>query len=76
MIAVVYSGSKSAFWKISDEGKIIAECTIHGFNPCLNDSKQILLSLNKTNILINYAESIKKYSFLLPEHPLLHYKSL
>lgn len=60
MIAVVYSGSKSAFWKISNEGKTIAECTIPGINPCLNDSKQILYSLNKTNILINYAESLKK----------------
>jgi hypothetical protein len=60
MIAVVYSGSKSAFWKISNEGKTIAECTIHGINPCLNDSKQILYSLNKNNILISYAESLKK----------------
>lgn len=60
MIAVVYSGSKSAFWKISSEGKTIAECTIHGINPCLNESKQILYSLNKNNILINYAESLKK----------------
>lgn len=60
MIAVVYSGSKSAFWKISNEGKTIAECTISGINPCLNDSKQILNSLNKNNILINYAESLKK----------------
>ncbi len=60
MIAVVYSGSKSAFWKISNEGKTIAECTIHGINPCLNDSKQILILLNKNNILINYAESLKK----------------
>ena len=60
MIAVVYSGSKSAFWKISNEGKTIAECTIHGINPCLNDSKQILYSLNKNNILINYAESLKR----------------
>lgn len=60
MIAVVYSGSKSAFWKISNEGKTIAECTIPGINPCLNDSKQILNSLNKNNILINYAESLKK----------------
>ncbi len=60
MIAVVYSGSKSAFWKISNEGKTIAECIIHGINPCLNDTKQILISLNKNNILINYAESLKK----------------
>lgn len=60
MIAVVYSGSKSAFWKISYQGKTIAECTILGINPCLNDPKQIILSLSKNNVLINYAESIKK----------------
>lgn len=60
MIAVVYSGSKSAFWKISNEGKLIAECTIPGINPCFSDQKQILYLLNKSNILINYAEQIKK----------------
>ena len=60
MIAVVYSGSKSAFWKISNEGKTIAECTIAGINPCFNDQKHILYLLNKNIILINHAESIKK----------------
>lgn len=60
MIAVVYSGSKSAFWKISNDGKTIAETTIHGINPCLNDPKHILSLLNKNIVLINHAESIKK----------------
>ncbi|TKC08246.1 hypothetical protein FA048_13905 [Pedobacter polaris] len=64
MIAVVYSGSKSAFWKISNEGKTIAECTIPGINPTFNDQKHILYLLNKTNVLINHAESVKKiYAF-------------
>jgi len=60
MIAVVYSGSKSAFWKISNEGKTIAETTISGINPCFNDQKHILYLLNKNIVLINHAESIKK----------------
>ncbi len=60
MIAVVYSGSKSAFWKISNEGKTVAECTIPGINPRFNDHKHILYLLNKNIVLINHAESIKK----------------
>jgi len=64
MIAVVYSGSKSAFWKISNEGKTIAECTMAGINPRFNDPKHILQLLNKNIVLINHAESIKKiYAF-------------
>ncbi|MEE1945050.1 hypothetical protein VRU48_08025 [Pedobacter sp. KR3-3] len=65
MIAVVYSGSKSAFWKISNEGKTVAECTIPGINPCFNDPKHILYLLNKEITLINHAERIKKiYAFV------------
>ncbi|SMC97852.1 hypothetical protein [Pedobacter nyackensis] len=60
MIAIVYSGSKTAFWKIAREGKIIAECTMPGINPTFNDQKAILQYLNKKSILINHAESIKK----------------
>lgn len=60
MIAVVYSGSKTAFWKIADEGKVIAECTMPGINPCLNEAKTILSQLNKKATLVNHAEQIKK----------------
>lgn len=60
MIAVVYSGSKTAFWKIARDGKTIAECTMPGINPCFNDQKSILHFLNKKVTLINHAESIKK----------------
>jgi hypothetical protein len=60
MIAVVYSGSKTAFWKIARDGKAIAECTMPGINPCFNDQKSILQLLNKKTVLINHAESIKK----------------
>lgn len=60
MIAVVYSGSKSAFWKIASQGKMVAECTIPGINPCFNDPKHILYLLGKNIELINYAEKIKQ----------------
>jgi len=60
MIAVVYSGSKSAFWKIALNGKTVAECTTPGINPYLNEPKQIMLQLHKNTTLINHAEQIKK----------------
>ncbi|MES2827791.1 MAG: hypothetical protein V4687_06545 [Bacteroidota bacterium] len=60
MVAVVYSGSKTAFWKIARDGKTIADCTMPGINPCFNDQKAILQFLNKKATLINHAESIKK----------------
>jgi N-acetylglucosamine kinase-like BadF-type ATPase len=64
MIAVVYSGSKTAVWKISKDGKTIAECKMPGINPCFNDQKAILQFLNKKTTLINHAERIKKiYAF-------------
>jgi N-acetylglucosamine kinase-like BadF-type ATPase len=64
MIAVVYSGSKTAFWKIAKEGKNIAETTTPGINPYLNDQKSILQALNRNTTLINNAERIKKiYAF-------------
>ncbi|MDR6784748.1 hypothetical protein ABIE26_003394 [Pedobacter africanus] len=60
MIAVVYSGSKTAFWKIARDGKTIAECSMPGINPCFNDQKSILQFLNKKSVLVNHAESLKK----------------
>lgn len=60
MVAVVYSGSKSSFWKIAQDGKIVAECTISGINPRLSDAKHIVQLLNKNTSLIYYAEQIKK----------------
>jgi len=60
MIAVVYSGSKTAAWKIANEGKLIAECSMPGLNPCFVEAKTVLQQLNKKITLINYAERIKK----------------
>lgn len=60
MIAIVYSGSKNAFWKLIVGGKIVEECTTLGLNPFFNDQKDIQSALHKCSILINYAETIKK----------------
>lgn len=60
MIAVVYSGSKTAVWRIANEGKLIAECSMPGINPCFVDQKTLLHQLNKKSILINHAEQIKR----------------
>lgn len=60
MTAIVYSGSKNAFWKLIIGGKIVEECTTPGMNPFFNDQKEILSTLNKCSILINRAETIKK----------------
>lgn len=60
MTAVVYSGSKTAVWKITSAGKVIAECTMPGINPLFTDQKSLLQQLNKKSILINHAEQIKK----------------
>jgi len=63
MIAVIYSGSRNADWKLSDKGEIISEFRTPGINPYLTDKKAISSLLNRNNELINYAEDIKKIYF-------------
>ncbi|MBC8052132.1 MAG: hypothetical protein H7Y13_03635 [Sphingobacteriaceae bacterium] len=63
MIAVVYSGSRFADWKLSDKGEIIANFKTPGINPFFNDEKSITHLLNKTNELIYHAEEIKRIYF-------------
>ncbi len=60
MIAVVYSGSKNACWKLWQEDKPMLETHTPSVNPCFNDTDQVLALLNKNTTLINYAECIKK----------------
>ena len=59
MIAVVYSGSRFADWKLANKGKIISEFKTQGINPFFNDKTSINHLLNKTFQLINNAEKIK-----------------
>ncbi|WP_316736153.1 hypothetical protein [Pedobacter aquatilis] len=63
MIAVVYSGSRTAFWKLTQNGEVVAHCNTLGINPCFVDRKTILQILNKKVVLVNNAENIKKIYF-------------
>jgi len=63
MIAVVYSGSRFADWRLAEKGKVIAGFKTMGINPYHNDERYITQVLNKNNSLINYAERIKKIYF-------------
>lgn len=59
MIAVVYSGSRYANWKLAEKGRIISEFRTPGINPFFNDENYIIEFLNKNVHLINNAEKIK-----------------
>lgn len=59
MIAVVYSGSRHADWKLAEKGKIISEFKTTGINPFFNNENNIRQFLNKNVQLINNAEKIK-----------------
>lgn len=59
MIAVVYSGSRFADWKLAEKGKIVSEFKTQGINPFFNDKSSIDHLLNKNVQLINNAEKIK-----------------
>lgn len=59
MIAVVYSGSRHADWKLAEKGKTISEFKTPGINPFFNDANTITHFLNKNIDLIHNAEKIK-----------------
>ena len=63
MIAVVYSGSHYAHWRLADKGKTIASFKTNGINPYFNDEKHILQLLSKNINLIHHAEEIKRIYF-------------
>lgn len=63
MIALVYSGSRFAEWKLADKGMVIAEFKTSGINPIFIDQKHLLQILNKKTELINNAEKIKRIYF-------------
>lgn len=63
MIAVVYSGSHFADWRLAIKDKTVATFKTQGINPYLNDEKFILQLLNKNINLIHHAEEIKKIYF-------------
>ena len=63
MIAVVYSGSHIADWRLSYKGKTIASFKTSSINPQFNDEKHILQLLNKNINLIHHAEEVKRVYF-------------
>jgi glucosamine kinase len=63
MIAVVYSGSNYAEWRLFDKDRTIASFKTGGINPYFNDEKQIIQLLNKNINLIHHAEGIKRIYF-------------
>ncbi len=63
MIAVVYSGSNYADWRLADKGRTIATFKTSAINPYFNDEKHILQLLNKNINLIHHAEEIKRIYF-------------
>jgi len=63
MIAVVYSGSNYAEWRLADKERTVASFKTSGINPYFSDEKQILQLLNKNINLIHHAEEIKRIYF-------------
>src|ERR1700744_1949546 len=63
MIAVAYSGSNYAEWRLADKGRTIASFKTGGINPYFNDEKQIIQLLGKNINLIHHAEEIKRIYF-------------
>ena len=63
MIAVVYSGSNNAGWRLSYKGRTVASFNTNAINPYFNDEKYILQLLNKNINLIHHAEEIKRIYF-------------
>jgi len=63
MIAVIYSGSNHADWRLADKGRTIASFKTSGINPYFDDEKHILQILNKNINLIHHAEEVKRIYF-------------
>jgi len=63
MIAVVYSGSNNAGWRLADKGRTVASFNTNAINPYFNDEKYIIQLLNKNINLIHHAEQIKRIYF-------------
>ncbi|MGI4804349.1 MAG: hypothetical protein ACRYFL_06225 [Janthinobacterium lividum] len=66
MIALVYSGSNFANWKLAQKQTVVQSFKTNGINPFASDEKSILSLLNKNIHLIHHAEEIKKIYFFGP----------
>ncbi len=63
MVAVIYSGSNYADWRLADKGRTVASFKTSSINPFFNTEKHILQLLNKNINLIHHAEEIKRIYF-------------
>lgn len=63
MIAVIYSGSRYAEWRLASKGQTVSSFKTVGINPFFNDEKYILQLLNKNDTLVTNAERIKRIYF-------------
>ncbi len=63
MIAVVYSGSNNAGWRLAYKGRTVASFNTNAINPYFNDEKYIVQLFNKNINLIHHAEEIKRIYF-------------
>ncbi|MFZ4260624.1 hypothetical protein ACFRAE_01170 [Sphingobacterium sp. HJSM2_6] len=63
MIAVVYSGSRYADWRLAEKGRILHGFRTTGINPYIQEERFIYQLLNKNTQLINNAERIRKIYF-------------
>jgi glucosamine kinase len=63
MIAVVYSGSNNAGWRLAYKGRTVASFNTAAINPYFNDEKYIIQLFNKNINLIHHAEEIKRIYF-------------
>ena len=63
MIAVVYSGSNYADWRLADKDAIIASFKTSGINPYFSDKDNIIQVFNKNINLIHHAEEVKRVHF-------------
>ncbi|MGI4022263.1 MAG: hypothetical protein ACRYFA_12220 [Janthinobacterium lividum] len=66
MVAVVYSGTNYANWKLAQKQTVVQSFKTNGINPFASDEKSILSLLNKNSHLIHHAEEIKKIYFFGP----------
>ncbi|TSD67386.1 hypothetical protein FFF34_008340 [Inquilinus sp. KBS0705] len=63
MIAVVYSGSNNAGWRLAYKGRTVASFNTNAINPYFNDEKYIVQLFNKNINLIHHAEEIRRIYF-------------
>jgi len=63
MIAVVFSGSRYADWRLAEKGRVLHGFRTSGINPYIQDERFIYQLLNKSTQLINNAERIRKIYF-------------